>query len=344
MRIGFSNSLKRLAAFSTLAVTLIGTTAPAMARSTYLAQATGSVKIFVDRSSPTSSVIAGSRNMVLGVFGLSVGSQALDLTKVGMRISGLHQRDAAANLWLADEAGNQISQYVASTSISGNVTFFVRDFDLPRYTVKKLYVHADISPASAGNTLGVSLTDARWVRFNESVSGLNVTPRAASWPLSTPLRSVIEHGQIFAAASAGLHNVLFTGEQTTIASYTLSAQDEDVAVRRIALGISGLNDPSLLSRIRLRVNGQLLATGELNVANNGIELRIPGEALVVRVGSPQTIVVEASISPLATDRNLTLSTYLMGRDGVEGVGMSSGSNLTLSNIVLPVRGQTMLID
>ncbi|PJC37002.1 hypothetical protein CO046_02760 [Candidatus Peregrinibacteria bacterium CG_4_9_14_0_2_um_filter_53_11] len=94
-------------------------------------RAAGTVKIIADYRDDMISPTFPGHTSVLGAFIFSVGSEKLNLTKLGLTINNsAGEENIATTAWLVDEAGRQISRY-AQVRSDGRVTLFVDRGGLP---------------------------------------------------------------------------------------------------------------------------------------------------------------------------------------------------------------------
>ncbi|PJC37003.1 hypothetical protein CO046_02765 [Candidatus Peregrinibacteria bacterium CG_4_9_14_0_2_um_filter_53_11] len=193
----------------------------------------------------------------------------------------------------------------------------------------------------------MSITDARWARFNEVASGYNVTPTASSWPVTTRPVEFIRSGSITAERSPSLANHrVQTGEFTTVAAFDITAHDEGALLNRIKFRFAGVRE---LGDIRVYLDGYSMYSASLPSGDPTTYEFIlnSGEQPQLGQGGPNTLRIEMRLPAEAAHRNLALTTSIVTADtynGIQVLGFESGELITLPAAQLPILGQTVWVD
>lgn len=263
----------------------------------------GSVSVSLASDTPAGMTLPlNSASVPLAKYNLVAGSAGATITSIKARRIGVGATTDFSNVYLYDGSGARLTTGRTINSTSNVVEFNSLNLVIPAGSTLPVLIYGDLSsPASTGGQHAFELTDAASVMVSGSgtVSG--------SFPVRGNVFTVgtASAGRLDVQKGTAPSNPYIGATEATISNFKLTANTNDIEVRRVTLFQGGSISNSDLSDLKLYQGNTLIASTP-SLAGDKIVLNFT-PPYVITNGQTKTFTLKARI---AGRSSRTIQTYV----------------------------------
>lgn len=288
----------------------------------------GDVTVSAAASTPAGATLPkGANSVPVFSFNVSAGSEASTVSQVVLNLTGLGETANIAGVYLYEGNTRLTNKRTVNTS-TRNVTFGSLNLPLNANQTRTLTARVEVANgATPGQEIRFRVADAGSVFSTGNVGG--------TFPITgnTFMVGGVEVGTVTAANSGVLENPALGDNDAMIASFSLSAANEDASLRMLTVKVESADDHN---DYKLWTNsGTLHLANGTKIGKNLVKFDLSASPRVITTAQSQTLQVSADIGGQAGEDIDTTIENLVDVEaigGTYGFGMTVVNNYTGSNV------------
>lgn len=286
----------------------------------------GSVTVALASDTPAGMVVPkNASSVMLAKYNFTAGSEAATINDLRLRRVGVGATTDLSNVYLYDANGTRLTTGRTINSQTNEVEFNGLNISIAAGQTKSLVITGDFSsPTVVGGQHSFQVIDASAVMTGGVVSG--------SFPVAGNVFTVgtISAGRLDVDAGTTPTNPTLGATEAEISNFKLTANTNDIEVRRITLLQAGSVSNSDLTNFKLYTGGTMVAS-TASMSGDKIVLNFTAPYIITN-GTTKTFSLKANV---AGRTNRTVRTYVEYTTDIYAVDKlyNSGASVCIINTV-----------
>ncbi len=294
--------------------------------------ATSELKVSLASDTPARATLPqGSSGSQLAKFNFTAGSGDVRVTGLRVKRSGVGATSDFSNLYLYDANGTRLTTGRSVNSVTQTVDFNGLNWTVPAGQTWSLVLVGDVKGSiTSGGEHTFELPDAASVVVAGNTASTTPVTIGGSFPVrgnsfvigtTSAARLDIQKGSQPSNPNVG-------SMQSEISNFKLTANTNDVLVRRITLYQAGNMPNTDLKNFNLYQGASLVATASVVSSNNQIVLNFSGEGYLIPNGVTRVFSLKADVTGRSSN---TIKTYVEYSADVMALDKVYGSGVLVCN-------------